>query len=64
MNFNFFFFKFQSISPGAVETDMIAPFGIKNASGNAIMKPIDIADAIIYALSAPQRVNVSKNIVI
>jgi len=49
--------SFQSISPGAVETEMIEEVGqLKKMN---MLKSIDIAEAIMYALSAPQRVNVS-----
>lgn len=50
-------FKFQSISPGAVETEMTEEF--RKSGAHKMMKAIDIVDAIMFALSAPQRVNVS-----
>lgn len=54
------FFNFQSISPGLVETDMVNRIEIFNTKEMATLKPIDIADAILYVLGAPQRVNVSE----
>lgn len=51
--------NFQSISPGLVETEMSAQFNLGALKENTALKAIDIADAIVYALSAPQRVNVS-----
>lgn len=39
---------------------MTARFGQECLTQIGKMKPIDIAEAVIYALSAPQRVNVSK----
>lgn len=37
---------------------MVAPLGLDTLHGS-ILKPIDIAEAVQYALGAPQRVNVS-----
>ncbi|VVC26148.1 Hypothetical protein CINCED_3A010977 [Cinara cedri] len=53
--------RVTSVSPGLVLTDMAAQFDLKITNENSILKPIDIADAILYALSAPQRVNVCIN---
>lgn len=39
---------------------MTGAFALEKLDENAKLKPIDIADAIVYALSAPQRVNVSS----
>ncbi|KAL4121351.1 hypothetical protein QTP88_013880 [Uroleucon formosanum] len=53
--------RVTSISPGAVETEMtedLIKLGV-----NKMLKSIDIADAIMYALSAPQRVNVAEIII-
>lgn len=33
---------------------------MENQKENKLLKAVDVADAIIYALSAPQHVNVSK----
>jgi len=35
---------------------------LSKLEGMNMLKSIDIAEAIMYALSAPQRVNVSRNI--
>jgi len=43
-----------------VETEMTEH--LSKLEGVKMLKSIDIAEAIIYALSAPQRVNVSRNI--
>lgn len=37
---------------------MVAPIGLDKLSGY-LLKPIDIAEAVLYAVGAPQRVNVS-----
>ncbi|XP_008178170.1 uncharacterized protein LOC100168880 isoform X2 [Acyrthosiphon pisum] len=53
--------RVTSISPGAVETEMteeLSKLGVNN-----MLKSIDIAEAIIYALSAPQRVNIAEVII-
>jgi len=52
----YIFFFNQSISPGFVDTKMIEKFKFED---NTVLQTIDIADAIVYALSAPKRVNVS-----
>ncbi|KAF0772247.1 farnesol dehydrogenase-like [Aphis craccivora] len=53
--------RVTSISPGAVETEMIEEVGqLKKMN---MLKSIDIAEAIMYALSAPQRVNVAEIII-
>lgn len=39
---------------------MSAQFGLRDLAENESLKPIDIADAIVYALGVPKRVNVSK----
>ncbi|XP_026809481.1 farnesol dehydrogenase-like [Rhopalosiphum maidis] len=53
--------RVTSISPGAVETEMTEDFS--KMEGVKMLKSIDIAEAIMYALSAPQRVNVSEIII-
>lgn len=63
-NQNSNFFYFQSVSPGLVETEMSAQLNIKDLEENGTLKPIDIVEAILYALGAPKRVNVSQLIVI
>lgn len=52
--------NFQSISPGIVDTEMTERFGQDTLEKIGQIKSIDVVDAIIYALSAPQRVNVSQ----
>ncbi|KAF0750384.1 farnesol dehydrogenase-like isoform X2 [Aphis craccivora] len=47
--------RVTSISPGAVETEMTA--NLRKLELN-MLKFIDIAEAVIHALSAPQRVNI------
>lgn len=54
------FYYFQSISPGLVETEMSAQFQFGELKDTAILQPVDIVDAVLFALSAPQRVNVSR----
>lgn len=39
---------------------MSAQFGLTDMAENESLKSIDIADAILYALGTPKRVNVSK----
>jgi len=41
-----------------VETELAVEFGLEKLEGVNVLKSIDIAEAIIYALSAPLRVNV------
>ncbi|XP_026809482.1 farnesol dehydrogenase-like [Rhopalosiphum maidis] len=53
--------RVTSISPGAVETEMTEE--VRHLKGVNMMKSIDIAEAILYALSAPQRVNVAEIII-
>ncbi|XP_060854770.1 farnesol dehydrogenase-like [Rhopalosiphum padi] len=53
--------RVTSISPGAVETEMTQEMSqLKKMN---ILKSIDIAEAIMYALGAPQRVNVAEIII-
>jgi NADP-dependent 3-hydroxy acid dehydrogenase YdfG len=40
-------------------TEMAEQFIPQNSGENEALLPIDIADAILFVLSAPQRVNVS-----
>ncbi|XP_025194727.1 farnesol dehydrogenase-like, partial [Melanaphis sacchari] len=54
--------RVTSISPGAVETEMTDSLS-QLLEGVKMLKSIDIAEAIMYALSAPQRVNVSEIII-
>lgn len=59
-----FFFYFQSVSPGIVNTTMIEPFYTNyQFNENSMLEPTDVTDAILYALSAPLRVNVSTNLI-
>ncbi|XP_060868443.1 farnesol dehydrogenase-like [Metopolophium dirhodum] len=55
--------RVTSISPGAVETEMAVGFGLEKFKGINVLKSSDIAEAIIYVLSAPQRVNVVEIII-
>ncbi|XP_022165317.1 farnesol dehydrogenase-like [Myzus persicae] len=52
--------RVTSISPGAVETEITKDLGMDKLKGVKMLKSIDIAEAILYALSAPQHVNVSE----
>ena len=57
------FMFLQNISPGAVLTEMLTGF-IKNEDHLKEMNPLqekDLADAVVYALGTPERVEVSKN---
>ena len=61
-------FSWQSLSPGAVETDIIiraygpesAEMSKKYFNSYKVLQPKDIADAIVYVLSAPAHVNVDE----
>lgn len=59
---------FQSVSPGPVETEFaVANDLFKNEQYKAVygslpkLDPEDVADAVIYVLSTPPRVQVSNN---
>ncbi|CAH1405126.1 unnamed protein product [Nezara viridula] len=51
--------RVTSISPGAVKTSMIQWYLDRNP-GAPCLEPEDIADSVIYALSAPATVNISE----
>ncbi|XP_060842512.1 farnesol dehydrogenase-like [Rhopalosiphum padi] len=53
--------RVTSISPGAVETKMTEE--LSKLEGVKMLKSIDVAEAIMYALSAPQHVNISEIII-
>ncbi|CAI6370851.1 unnamed protein product [Macrosiphum euphorbiae] len=53
--------RVTSISPGGVETEMTQE--LSKLEGFKMLKSIDIAEAIMYALSTPQRVNVAGIII-
>ncbi|CAI6349114.1 unnamed protein product [Macrosiphum euphorbiae] len=53
--------RVTSISPGGVETEMTQE--LSKLEGFKMLKSIDIAEAIMYALSTPQRVNVAEIII-
>lgn len=42
---------------------MTAKFNLDKVEDNATLQTIDIADAVLYALSAPKRVNVSPKFI-
>lgn len=55
---------FQSISPGAVDTEIFdeefrKSDVFKNTVASSVLKPDDIADAAIYVLSTPPHVQVN-----
>ncbi|KAG5895116.1 hypothetical protein JTB14_008553 [Gonioctena quinquepunctata] len=57
--------RVTSISPGAVDTPIFDEKtrdsqGFKDAVGNNMLKPEDIADAIIYVLSTPPHVQIHE----
>jgi len=52
--------RVTSISPGIVDTEMIEQFKFTEMAECEVLKPIDIVIAILYALGAPKRVNVSE----
>lgn len=56
------YFIFQNIAPGTVVTDMITNvLGKININmPKFILLPEDIADAVIYTLGTPIRIEVSK----
>ncbi|RVE50224.1 hypothetical protein evm_005059 [Chilo suppressalis] len=47
--------RITSISPGLVDTAMAG--GVQNMP---MLKPADVADAVLYAISAPPTVNISE----
>lgn len=53
----------QSISPGAVKTEIFTPSILESIESGKIEFPflesVDIADAILYVLGTPPRVQVS-----
>ncbi|CAH1725315.1 farnesol dehydrogenase-like [Aphis gossypii] len=53
--------RVTSISPGAVETEMIEE--VRHLKEQNMLKSTDIAEAIMYALSVPQRVNIAEIII-
>lgn len=55
-----FLIYFQGISPGLVKTEMGDQFNLGELEDNKEMKPIDVTNAILYALGTPQRINVSQ----
>lgn len=54
-------FFFKIINPGLVESEMVGPYLEKFPEcKKTMMAPEDVADAVIYALSAPGHVNVQE----
>lgn len=54
----FKFSNLQSISPGAVNTEMISQ--ALRDSGAPLLEPEDIAGAVLYAVGTPPRVQVHE----
>lgn len=55
------YFIFQNIAPGTVITDMLTnALGSNFNIPNSILLPEDIADAVIYTLGTPIRIEVSR----
>ncbi|XP_014292348.1 farnesol dehydrogenase [Halyomorpha halys] len=54
--------RVTSLSPGAVKTTMIQPF-LDIRPETRCLSTEDIADALVYALSVPQNVNISEMMV-
>ncbi|CAI6351865.1 unnamed protein product [Macrosiphum euphorbiae] len=52
--------RVTSISPGFVNTKMTSKFNLDKVEDNETLQTIDIAEAMLYALSAPKRVNVAE----
>lgn len=50
----------QSISPGAVKTEMVEAHGMENLLSVPNILPEDIADAVVYVLGTPLRVQVTE----
>uniref|UniRef100_A0A0V0GAH4 Putative dehydrogenase n=1 Tax=Triatoma dimidiata TaxID=72491 RepID=A0A0V0GAH4_TRIDM len=55
--------RVTSISPGLVETEMVDQFKEHIVSDTPILRASDIADCIVFALSAPQHVTISELVV-
>lgn len=54
------YFIFQNIAPGTVITDMLTNAVGSNVNiPSTILLPEDIADAVVYALGTPIRIEVS-----
>ncbi|XP_061390586.1 farnesol dehydrogenase-like [Musca vetustissima] len=51
--------KVTSISPGAVDTDIIPDF-IRNHANGSLLKAEDISSSIVYALSTPPHVQIHE----
>ncbi|XP_063235311.1 farnesol dehydrogenase-like [Bacillus rossius redtenbacheri] len=54
--------RITSVSPGAVRTDMITGIGVpeEDLKNMPMLEPEDIADAVLYTLSTPPRVQVHE----
>ncbi|XP_011568724.3 farnesol dehydrogenase isoform X1 [Plutella xylostella] len=50
--------RVTSISPGAVDTEMLR--SVQYSGALPMLKPRDIADAVVYALSVPDTVNITE----
>uniref|UniRef100_A0A0P4VSQ6 Putative dehydrogenase n=1 Tax=Rhodnius neglectus TaxID=72488 RepID=A0A0P4VSQ6_9HEMI len=55
--------RVTSISPGLVDTEMAEQFKEHIVSDTPILKPSDVVDSIIFALSAPQHVTISELVI-
>ncbi|XP_065364715.1 farnesol dehydrogenase-like [Calliphora vicina] len=51
--------KITSVSPGAVDTELL-PDNIKEILGETLLKPQDISQGILYAISTPPHVQVHE----
>lgn len=59
-NNSFFFFFLQSISPGAVRTEIFKPEMLELIQNIPFLNPEDVSQAALYAISTPPHVQVCK----
>lgn len=57
MNFNIFF-RWQSISPGMVDTDFLSAYSTSFYAGLPRLKADDVTGAVLYALSTSEHTQV------
>lgn len=50
----------QSLSPGVVNTEMVEAHGMEHLRDEPSLEPQDVADAVVYVLGTPLRVQVTE----